>query len=151
MAFFKEKIVQPLLGFLKQGVTPKKMALTLSLGLVFGIFPVIGTTTLICTALALAFRLNMAIMQLANYLAYPLQIIFLIPFLTLGTKVFGSENKHFSLEQMLEMFGNDFWTALQSLGMSQLYAVLIWAFFSLPLGFLVYIILFQVFKRFEKR
>ncbi|TAD96883.1 MAG: DUF2062 domain-containing protein [Bacteroidetes bacterium] len=150
MSFFKEKITQPLLNFLKQGVTPKKMALTLSLGLLFGIFPVIGTTTLICTALALVFRLNMAIMQLANYLAYPLQIILLIPLMKFGTEIFSYDSLAFSLDQMLEMFKNDFWQALQTLGMSQLYAIFVWLILAFPLGIILYVVLFQLFKRFEK-
>lgn len=147
MNFLKEKIIQPLLQFLKQGVTPKKMALTLSLGLVFGIFPVIGTTTLLCTALALVFRLNMAIMQIANYLAYPLQIILLIPLMKFGTELFSSGTVSFSLEELTQMFQTNFLEALQTLGMSQLYAIFAWAMFAVPLGIAFYFLLFEVFKR----
>jgi len=150
MNFFKEKVIQPLLAFLKQGVTPKKMALTLSLGLVFGIFPVIGTTTLVCSALALGFRLNMAIMQIANYLAYPFQLILLIPLMKIGTEYFGTGTVTFSLEDLIALFENNFLEALQTVGMSQLYGVLVWAILSAPLGTALYWILFGVFRRFAK-
>ncbi len=151
MNFLTKKIIQPLLQFLKQGVTPKKMALTLSLGLVFGIFPVIGTSTLLCTALALVFRLNMAIMQIANYLAYPLQIILLIPLMKFGTELFSSGTVSFSLEELTKMFQNNFLQALQILGMSQIYAIFMWAMFSIPFGIVLYWLLFGIFKRFEKQ
>ncbi len=151
MHFWKEKIIQPLLQFLKQGVTPKKMALTLSLGLVFGIFPVIGTTTLLCTALALIFRLNMAIMQIANYLAYPLQILLLLPFMKFGTELFSAGTVSLSFEELSQMFQNHFLKALQILGMSQLYAIFIWAILSIPIGIALYWLLFEIFKRFEKK
>ena len=49
-SFWKRRVVTPLIAQLKQGVTPEKLALTVALGLVLGIFPILGATTLLCGA-----------------------------------------------------------------------------------------------------
>ena len=58
-SFWKRRVVTPLIAQLKQGVTPEKLALTVALGLVLGIFPILGATTLLCGAAAIALRLKL--------------------------------------------------------------------------------------------
>jgi uncharacterized protein (DUF2062 family) len=70
------------------GADPRKLAWSIALGLVIGINPLIGSTTLVCLGAALLFRLNLAASQLANHLVYPLEILLIIPFLRLGASVF---------------------------------------------------------------
>jgi uncharacterized protein (DUF2062 family) len=73
---------------LRQGISPRRLALTLSLGFAIGCVPVVGIPTLICTALALALRLNLPAIQAANYLAMPVQLLLIIPFVRLGGWLF---------------------------------------------------------------
>ena len=84
------------LGFLSQGSTPRNLALSLALGMVVGLFPVLGLSTLLCTILALVFRLNLPAMQAANYGVYPLQLMLMLPFARLGEKVFHARAIPFS-------------------------------------------------------
>ena len=70
------------------GASPRKLAWSIALGLVVGINPLFGSTTLLCLALAAAFRLNLAASQLANHVMYPMQILLIVPFLTWGARVF---------------------------------------------------------------
>jgi uncharacterized protein (DUF2062 family) len=83
-SFWERKIVRPIIGLLKQGITPHKIALGLALGIVLGIFPVIGMTTLLCTVAAFLFRVNLPAIQVANYLVAPLQLALLLPFYRAG-------------------------------------------------------------------
>jgi uncharacterized protein (DUF2062 family) len=53
--FFHRRIVAPILALLTQGITPEKIALSLALGIVLGVFPVLGSTTVLCAAAALLF------------------------------------------------------------------------------------------------
>jgi uncharacterized protein (DUF2062 family) len=87
--FLRRRLLEPLLAQLKQGVTPAKLAWSLALGLGLGCCPVLGVTTLLCFLAALAFKLNQPAIQLVNYLAYPLQLALLIPFLQAGQRLFG--------------------------------------------------------------
>jgi uncharacterized protein (DUF2062 family) len=72
---------------LRQGISPRRLALTLALGFVVGCIPVVGLPTALCAMLALAFRLNLPAIQAANYVAMPFQVALIIPLLRLGSKV----------------------------------------------------------------
>jgi uncharacterized protein (DUF2062 family) len=83
-AFMKRRLVDPILELLRQGVTPEKIAMSLAFGLGFGIFPVLGVSTILCTIVAVVLRLNLPAIQLVNYLAAPIQIALIIPFVRVG-------------------------------------------------------------------
>jgi hypothetical protein len=76
---------------LTQGLSCKKLALSLAFGLTLGTFPVLGVTTILCTLAALILKLNLPVIQFANYLAYPLQIILLVPYYHLGELLFNAQ------------------------------------------------------------
>ena len=82
------KVVQPLLELLRQGLTPEKIAFTIALGITLGVTPVLGSTALLCTLAAVAFRLNLPAIQLVNWLVYPLQLALLVPLLRIGAWMF---------------------------------------------------------------
>jgi len=71
-------------GWLRQGVTPRRLALTLALGCAIGCIPVVGIPTLVCAGVALALRLNLPAIQAANYAVMPLQLALILPFVRLG-------------------------------------------------------------------
>jgi uncharacterized protein (DUF2062 family) len=83
-AFFKRRLVDPILELLRQGVTPEKLAMSLAFGLGLGIFPVLGVSTILCTLVAIVLRLNLPAIQLVNYLAAPIQLALIIPFVRVG-------------------------------------------------------------------
>src|SRR5256885_328582 len=68
------RIIAPILAQLRQGITPEKIALTLALGAALGIFPILGASTLLCAIAGIWLRLNQPVIQLTNYLVYPLQL-----------------------------------------------------------------------------
>jgi uncharacterized protein (DUF2062 family) len=63
-SFLYRRLVRPILELLRQGVTPGKIALSLALGVVLGVFPVLGSTTALCTLAAITLRLNLPAIQL---------------------------------------------------------------------------------------
>ncbi len=147
---FEGKVLKPLLSFLKQGITPTKLALSISLGLVFGLFPIVGVTTLLCLAISFVFKLNLAAIQLVNYLVYPLQLILLIPLIKLGS-VFANVNPiPYSITELLEIANEDFFRAFEMLWFAHLLGIVAWAITILPLGFIVFLILKHVFLRLNK-
>jgi uncharacterized protein (DUF2062 family) len=73
--------------WLRQGISPRRLALTLSLGFAIGCIPVVGIPTLVCAALALALRLNQPAIQAANYAVMPLQVLLIVPFMRLGGRL----------------------------------------------------------------
>lgn len=77
-------------GWLRQGISPRKLALTLALGFALGCIPVIGIPTALCLVVALGLRLNIPAIQAANYAAMPLQVALIFPFLRMGGWMFAS-------------------------------------------------------------
>ena len=76
--------------WLRQGISPQRLALTLALGFAIGCIPVIGIPTALCLLVALGLRLNMPAIQAANYAAMPFQIALIFPFVRLGSWLFSS-------------------------------------------------------------
>jgi uncharacterized protein (DUF2062 family) len=98
-AFVRRRLVDPVLDLLRQGVTPQKIALSLAFGLGIGIFPVFGVSTVLCTVVAIALRLNLPAIQLVNYLASPLQLALIIPFVRVGEHLLGLKAQPLSISE----------------------------------------------------
>ena len=88
MGRYGQQLAARIKGILQSGITPQKLALTISLGASVGVMPVLWGTSLVCALLAALFRLNQGAMQAVNYLCYPLQIVLFIPFCRLGESFF---------------------------------------------------------------
>ena len=82
------RAVLPFLALLRLGTTPECLAWSIAAGLVIGINPLLGSTTLVCLAIASVFRLNIAASQLANHIVYPLEVLLVIPFIRAGSRLF---------------------------------------------------------------
>ena len=135
-AFLRRKLIDPVIRLLVQGITPEKIALSLALGMIVSILPVLGTGTILCTVLAMALRLNLPAIQLANWLAYPVQLLLLIPFFRLGAFVFGQEPIALSPPELVAMFKADFWGSISALWTTTWQACVAWLVIS-PIAALV--------------
>jgi uncharacterized protein (DUF2062 family) len=76
--------------WLRQGISPRRLALTLALGFALGCFPVVGIPTALCALLAMALKLNLPAIEAANYMVMPLQFVLIVPFVRLGGWLFAS-------------------------------------------------------------
>jgi uncharacterized protein (DUF2062 family) len=87
MLVSRKELERRVVGWLKQGISPRQLALTLALGFTPGCLPVVGVTTIACAIVALTMGLNLPIIQAANYAAMPFQLLLIVPFLKLGARV----------------------------------------------------------------
>jgi len=144
----RRKLVEPFLELLRQGITPEKVALTIALGLALGVTPVIGSTTLLCTAAALALRLNLPAIQLVNGMAYPLQLILIVPFLRAGAWLFGDTRlPALTLARLFAMLQGNWWQAIVTLWSATMHALVAWLAVSALIASLLYALLVPVLKR----
>ena len=97
-----------IVGLLRQGITPEKIAMAVALSVALGVFPVLGTTTLLCAAAATLLGLNLPAMQLVGWLVYPLQLVLLVPLMRLGSRLFGLVAVP-PLTELLKMMTHDLW------------------------------------------
>lgn len=126
MSWWKRRVVAPIAAQLTQGVTPEKIALTIALGVTISVFPILGATTTLCALAAIGLRLNQPIIQLVNYLAYPLQLALLIPFYRAGEHLLGRPPASLSLSLLFERFRADFVQFLGDFGLIAAGGVIVW-------------------------
>jgi uncharacterized protein (DUF2062 family) len=149
--FIQRKLLRPIIGLLKQGVTPEKMALSMALGVTLGIFPALGWTTALCAIAALALRLNLPAIQIVNYFMYPAQIALLIPFFRLGEWVFRAPRLAISVPQIYAMIHASVWNAIGLLWTTTWHAIVVWCVVAPIVTGIVYIILTPVLRRVSRR
>jgi len=133
------KLARLILELLSQGITAHKIALTVALGVVLGVTPVLGSTTLLCAAAALAFGINLPLIQVVNYVVYPLQLLLLIPFIQAGQWLFRQPPLPFSLAQLIALFRVSFWHTLGMLWEYTLHGLIAWLILGGMTGFIIYI------------
>lgn len=125
--FWQRRVVEPVKAQLRQGITPEKIALTMALGAVLGIFPILGASTFLCFVAGVWLRLNQPVIQLVNYLAYPLQLLLLLPFYRAGETLFNQPHVPiFSVTALVERFSIDPLQFLVDYGMVGLYGIVVW-------------------------
>jgi uncharacterized protein (DUF2062 family) len=144
--FFERGLITPLINFLKQGLSPKKLALCVAFGVSLGIFPVIGITTILCTIAALSFRLNMPAIQLVNYFVSPLQLIFFIPFIRLGEYLFNVKALSLDVFQIISMIGTDVVGAINALWWTTMHAIVAWFLIGPAVAIILYFLLVPIFS-----
>ncbi len=124
---FKRWIVHPILKQLKQGTSPEKLSWSISLGTTLGIFPIMGSTSLVCLAVAHLLKLNQPVVHLFKTLTYPFHLAMILVFIHLGQKLNGVPPLPFSITEMLSQFKDSPTQFARDFGMAALYAVEAWA------------------------
>ena len=142
--FWRRKVVEPMLGFLRQGLTPQKLSFTIALGITLGVTPVLGSTMLLCTLAAIALRLNLAAIQVVNWLVYPLQLALLIPFYCVGGWIFRSPPSQLSVARILELVRTNAMHAIVTLWTVTLHALVAWLLLGSITTGLLYLLLVPV-------
>ena len=148
--FLQKRLVRPILQLLTQGITPEKIALSLAFGIMLGVFPVAGTTTLLCLLAALIFRLNVPAVQLVNFLVYPLWFALLIPFVRIGERLFGVPPLAMTASQMLALAHTNFLHSISLLWLTALRAAAAWMLIGPPGIIVLYVILVPIIRRMAK-
>jgi uncharacterized protein (DUF2062 family) len=84
-----ESVKRKTATWLRQGISPERLALTLALGIAIGCIPMVGVTTALCMIAAFTLRLNFPVLQVANWASMPMQVALIVPFVRLGGRLFG--------------------------------------------------------------
>ncbi len=145
--WLKRKVSDPLLALLKRGLSPRDLALAVVVSLGLAINPIIGTTTVLCLVAGRVCRLNHLVMQTVNHLAYPLQLLLLVPFVRLGEFLTGADPLPLSPSLLIEEFQKSFWGFVAKFGMAYAHGLLGWALVVPVTCFGLYFLLARLFRR----
>lgn len=145
--FWRERVLGLLIGQLKQGITPEKIALTIALGLMLGIFPIFGVTTLLCLGAGILLKLNQPILQMVNYLVSGLQLAMILMFVRIGEFVVRAQPVSFSISEMFQKFHKSPLKFFQEFGMTGLHGIVGWLITAPFVGALLYFILVPLMRK----
>jgi uncharacterized protein (DUF2062 family) len=151
-SLWRRRVINPIVAQLKQGTAPEKIALSIALGAVFGVFPIIGVTTFLCGVAAWRLRLNQPLIQLTNYLMYPLHLLLLLPFYRAGETLFQQPHVPiFSIADLMQRFSDSPMQFLADYSMVGVYGVVVWSLAALPLMALLYWLLLTPLQMMDAR
>jgi len=135
---------------LRQGITPEKIALTLALGAFIGTIPMLGTTTILCTVVALALRLNLPAIQMVNGVVYPLQLILLIPFYRWGAWLFRADSSSITVAGVKGLIQGGIIHAIQTLWTVTMHALVVWLIIGSLASLTIYAITLRLTRRIRR-
>lgn len=129
--FWQRRVVDPVVAQLTQGITPEKIALTIAVGSALALYPMLGVTTLFCFIAGVLLRLNQPIIQVINYLCFPIHLTTIYYCWHWGDRLFGTPHARMRVretaEQMWHLLWHDPSLLLQRFGMTLYHATVVWA------------------------
>jgi uncharacterized protein (DUF2062 family) len=146
-SFWRRRVLDVIVGQLKQGITPQKISLTLALGVTLGIFPILGATTLLCFVVGLCLKLNQPIIQMVNYLVYALQLVMILFFVRVGEFVMHATPVSFSIPEMFRKFHESPREFFREFGMTGVHGIVGWLIIAPFVAALLYFILLPLMKK----
>jgi len=124
---WRQRVLDPVIALLTQGVTAEKIAQTLAVGAVCSMFPFLGTTTLLNLGVGLWLRMNQPIMQSLNYLLTPVHLLMIVVYVRIGEWVWRAGEDRFTVTEMLRVFRDETFIAfLRRFGVAGGHAFTAW-------------------------
>ena len=123
---WKRWLIDPVKAQLTRGITPHKLGWTIAAAITLGIFPVMGTTSLVCFIFGAAFKLNQPVLHTFKTLAYPLHLALILVFIRLGQRLHGVPLLTLSIPQMLTRFQADPMQFARDFGLAAWHGITAW-------------------------
>ena len=125
-SWWRRWLVAPVVEQLTGGTSPDKIAWTIAFGMVIGIFPVMGTTSVLCLLVGGVLGLNQPVMHVFRAVVYPLHLALILPFIRLGERLYGVPLISFSIPELIGKFKDDPMMFVRDFGMAAWHGVSAW-------------------------
>jgi uncharacterized protein (DUF2062 family) len=145
--WLRRKLVEPLIALLVQGISPSRLALCVSIGVVVGNIPILGVSTLLCSLIAIVFRLNLPAIQLVQAAMAPTQLLLIIPFVRLGEWLTGAPKQVLSIKAGLALIAQGVWHAVVVLKDAIVHAGIAWLLLTPGCIYLLHRLFTPLFER----
>ena len=134
------RLIKVIRAQLVQGTSQSDCAQAIALAITIGLFPILGFSTLIITAIIYFRRLNQPIAQLFNWICGPIKLALIIPFIRVGEYLFGADRFVLNLGELSRQFYENSWATLSEFAWTFLHAIAGWAFCAPIIYLIVYTI-----------
>ena len=146
-AWLIRRLLEPLLSLLKQGMSAERLALCVAIGIVVGNMPILGLSTVLCTVVALVFRLNLPSIQLVQAAMAPTQLLLIIPYVRLGEWISRAPREPLSVQAGMTLMAQGIGHAIIVLWSAILHAGLAWLLTTPGIVLLLYKLLTPLLRR----
>ena len=140
-------VIRPIANQLRQGTSPEKLAWSVSLGLTLGIFPIMGSTSLVCFIIGHLLRLNQPVLHLFKTFTYPIHLAMILVFIRLGQHLNGVPPIPLSIPQLLTRFKESPAQFASDFGIAALHGIEAWAITAIFLIPIIYYISLPILRR----
>jgi uncharacterized protein (DUF2062 family) len=151
---WQREVIDPIALLMTQGITPEKIALTLSVGSALALFPIIGTTTLLCLLAGVLLRLNQPIIQLVNMMCATIHFPVIVGLFRMGHWMYGVPSARIGtgmIHHMLDTFWEDPGRFFERFGVDALHAIVAWAVIAPVWMLVVYVVSLPVLREVLRR
>jgi uncharacterized protein (DUF2062 family) len=122
-------VLRPLLRALRGGVTPRRLAWSLALGMVVGVNPSVGLTTVLVVLVAWAFGLSKLASLIGTHVVTPLHLLLFIPFIELGVHLFHTRQLPMDRKQLQHLSHHPL-QLVHEIWHWEWHALIVWAIFA---------------------
>jgi len=144
---FTQKVLIPFRLIPEAGLSANKLALSITIGIIAGLFPVIGATTILSLFLTMLFRQNLLVVQSVQWTMALFQILLIIPFMQVGAYILSQQALHINIEQISLAFKPGIISGIKTIGIFHLYAIFTWVILSIPTGAISYFVFRAIFQK----
>jgi hypothetical protein len=102
--FWQRRLLAPLRAQLAQGVEPDRLAFTIAVGVVCGLLPFFGFTSLFALVVGLGLRLSQPVLQTLNQLLGPIQVMLILVYVRAGEKIWRAAPMPLSVATLVHDF-----------------------------------------------
>jgi len=144
---WRSRLRQAVSRAFSQGLSRRKIALSISVGIMMGTMPLVWGSCVVCLFIGWWWRLSHPLIQLVNYLLYPVQIALFFPFFYWGARLF--DNPIPLNRQLVTQLLDAPLVGLEQLWLVNLQALALWGGLHLllfPLSYLASLYLLQRFR-----
>lgn len=127
LSWWKRKITEPIKAQLLQGTSPRDLAWTMAAGVAFGIFPIMGSTSLVCFLVACLFKLNQPVIHIVSTLVLPLHLGLILVFIRFGQQLNGVELISATVPELLKDFFINPWQFVKEYALPAWHGIEAWA------------------------
>lgn len=146
----KIRILIPFKLVPKEGLSPEKLAFSVTIGIIAGVFPVVGTTTLLSLLLTMLFRQNLLVVQSVQWILGLVQIVLIIPFMQFGAFLLNQNVVQISMAQISHAFQPGMLSGIKTVGVFHLYGIFTWSILVIPASAVSYFLFLAVFHKKNK-
>jgi uncharacterized protein (DUF2062 family) len=125
-SWWRRWLVAPVVAQLTGGASLDRVAWTIALGMVVGIFPIMGTTTLVCLIVGWPLRLNQPVLHVFRVVVYPLHLALILVFIRMGERLYGVPLISLSIPELVAKFKEAPMNFVREFGMAACHGVSAW-------------------------